>query len=49
MGGLRVASERAGAKPEMLMQNLRRPGREKLEAARDFIYAGLNSLNWSPK
>jgi len=49
MGGLRVASERAGAKPELLMQNLRRPGQEKLEAARDFIYAELNSRNWNPK
>lgn len=49
MGGLRVASEAAGAKPELLINNMRRPGQEKLEDARKFIATELNARNWNPK
>jgi cobaltochelatase CobN len=49
MGGLRVASEAAGAKPELLMNNMRRGGREKLEDARGFIATELNARNWNPR
>jgi cobaltochelatase CobN len=48
MGGLRVASEVAGAKPELLINNMRRPGEEKVEDARKFIAAELNGRNWNP-
>lgn len=49
MGGLRIASEAAGAKPELLMNNFRRPGREKLETAAGFIASELNARNWNPE
>jgi cobaltochelatase CobN len=48
MGGLRVASEAVGGKPELLINNMRRPGDEKLEDARKFIAAELHSRNWNP-
>jgi len=49
MGGLRVASESVGAKPELLINNLRRPGQETVEDARGFIAKELHSRNWNPK
>lgn len=49
MGGLRIASEAAGAKPELMMQNVRQPGREKTESARDFLAKELNARNWNPQ
>jgi cobaltochelatase CobN len=49
MGGLRVASEAAGAKPEVLINNLRRAGQETVEDARSFIAKELHSRNWNPK
>lgn len=49
MGGLRIASEAAGAKPELLVNNLRKAGREKIEDARTFIATELNVRNWNPK
>jgi cobaltochelatase CobN len=49
MGGLRVASETVGAKPELLINNMRRAGEEKIEDARKFIAAELNGRNWNPK
>ncbi len=49
MGGLRVASEAAGAKPELLINNFRRRGSERMETARNFLAAELNARNWNPK
>ncbi|BDC51172.1 hypothetical protein F183_A34880 [Bryobacterales bacterium F-183] len=49
MGGLRVASESVGAKPELLINNMRRPGQEKLQDARGFIATELNARNWNPR
>lgn len=49
MGGLRVASEVAGAKPALLVNNFRRPGREKIESAAGFIATELNARNWNPE
>jgi len=49
MGGLRLASEAAGAKPELVMNNLRHAGHEKVEGARDFIATELNARNWNPQ
>jgi cobaltochelatase CobN len=49
MGGLRVASESVGAKPELLINNMRRKGQEKVEDARKFIATELNARNWNPK
>lgn len=49
MGGLRVASESVGAKPELLIDNLRRAGQETVEDARGFIAKELHSRNWNPK
>jgi cobaltochelatase CobN len=49
MGGLRVASQAAGAKPELFINNMRRAGDEKIEEARHFIAAELNSRNWNPQ
>ncbi|MEK6396604.1 MAG: cobaltochelatase subunit CobN [Terriglobus sp.] len=49
MGGLRLASEAAGAKPELMMNNLRHAGHEKVEGARDFIATELNARNWNPQ
>jgi len=49
MGGLRVASAAVGAKPDMMMQNLRQPGREKTESVRDFLAKELNARNWNPR
>jgi cobaltochelatase CobN len=49
MGGLRLASEAVGAKPELLINNMRRVGDEKVEDARRFIAAELNSRNWNPQ
>ncbi|MEG9437339.1 cobaltochelatase subunit CobN [Edaphobacter sp. HDX4] len=49
MGGLRLASEAAGAKPELVINNLRHAGHEKVEGARDFIATELNARNWNPQ
>jgi cobaltochelatase CobN len=49
MGGLRVASEAAGAKPELLINNFRRRGSERMETARNFLATELNARNWNPK
>lgn len=49
MGGLRIASEAAGAKPELLINNMRRRGGERLESARNFIATELNARNWNPQ
>ena len=49
MGGLRLASEAAGAKPELIVNNLRHAGHEKVEGARDFIATELNARNWNPQ
>ncbi|WP_260704113.1 cobaltochelatase subunit CobN [Edaphobacter flagellatus] len=49
MGGLRLASEAAGAKPDLVVNNLRHAGHEKVENARDFIATELNARNWNPQ
>jgi cobaltochelatase CobN len=49
MGGLRLASEAAGAKPDLVVNNLRHAGHEKVEGARDFIATELNARNWNPQ
>ncbi|MDE1178210.1 MAG: cobaltochelatase subunit CobN [Edaphobacter sp.] len=49
MGGLRLASEVAGAKPDLVINNLRHAGHEKVEGARDFIATELNARNWNPQ
>jgi cobaltochelatase CobN len=49
MGGLRTASEAVGAKPKMLINNMRRAGQERVEDARSFIATELNVRNWNPK
>jgi cobaltochelatase CobN len=49
MGGLRVASESVGARPELLIHNMRRKGQEKIEDAQRFIATELNARNWNPK
>lgn len=49
MGGLRLASEAAGAKPDLVINNLRHAGHEKVEGARDFIATELNARNWNPQ
>lgn len=49
MGGLRLASEVAGARPELIVNNLRHAGHEKVEGARDFIATELNARNWNPQ
>jgi cobaltochelatase CobN len=49
MGGLRLASEAAGAKPDLVINNLRHNGREKVESARELIAAELNARNWNPR
>jgi cobaltochelatase CobN len=49
MGGLRVASQAVGAQPELLFNNMRRAGDEKLEDSRGFIATELNSRNWNPQ
>lgn len=49
MGGLRIASEAAGAHPELVINNLRHTGHEKVEGARDFIATELNARNWNPR
>jgi cobaltochelatase CobN len=49
MGGLRTASESVGAKPKMVINNMRRAGQEKVEDARSFIAKELHVRNWNPK
>lgn len=49
MGGLRLASEAAGAQPDLVINNLRHAGHEKVEGARDFIASELNARNWNPQ
>ncbi|WP_263417691.1 cobaltochelatase subunit CobN [Terriglobus albidus] len=49
MGGLRLASEAAGAKPDIVINNLRHAGHERVEGARDFIATELNARNWNPQ
>lgn len=49
MGGLRVASAAVGAKPELIMNNMRKAGEEKVEDARSFIATELNARNWNPR
>jgi cobaltochelatase CobN len=49
MGGLRTASEAVGAKPKMVINNMRRPGAERIEDARSFIATELHGRNWNPK
>jgi cobaltochelatase CobN len=49
MGGLRLASEAAGAKPDLVINNLRHAGHEKVEGARDFIATELNARTWNPQ
>ncbi|MBS1825017.1 MAG: cobaltochelatase subunit CobN [Acidobacteria bacterium] len=49
MGGLRVASAAAGAKPELFINNMRKKGEERLEDARSFIATELNARNWNPR
>jgi len=49
MGGLRVASEVAGARPELMINNLRRAGRERIESAQKFLATELNARNWNPR
>jgi cobaltochelatase CobN len=49
MGGLRAASASVGAKPELVINNLRRKGEERVEDARSFIATELNARNWNPR
>ncbi len=49
VGGLNVASRSVGAKPEILFNNLRSSGKERLEDARQVLATELNSRNWNPK
>ena len=49
VGGLDAASRSVGAKPDVLFNNLRAPGKERLMAARDVLAEELNSRNWNPK
>lgn len=49
MGGLRVASAAVGAKPELIFNNMRKSGEEKIEDARSFIATELNARNWNPR
>ena len=49
MGGLRIASATAGAKPELMFNDLRHPGQEKVQGAKEFIATELNARNWNPK
>jgi cobaltochelatase CobN len=49
MGGLKIASEAAGAKPKLMINNRRHTGHEKVEGAREFIATELNARNWNPR
>lgn len=49
MGGLRVASAAVGAKPELILNNMRKAGEERVEDARSFIATELNVRNWNPR
>lgn len=49
MGGLRIASATTGAKPELIFNDLRHPGQEKVQGAKEFIATELNARNWNPK
>ena len=49
VGGLNIASRSVGARPEVLFNNLRAPGKERLEDARQMLATELNSRNWNPK
>lgn len=49
MGGLRVASVAVGAKPELILNNMRKAGEERVEDARSFIATELNVRNWNPR
>ncbi|MBI1355874.1 MAG: hypothetical protein GC160_16155 [Acidobacteria bacterium] len=49
MGGLRVASESVGAKPRLYLNDLRKPGEERVEDARYAIARELNARNWNPQ
>ncbi len=49
MGGLRIASATTGAKPELMFNDLRHPGQEKVQGAKEFIATELNARNWNPK
>jgi cobaltochelatase CobN len=49
VGGLDNASRSVGARPVVLFNNLRAPGKERLEDARQVLATELNSRNWNPK
>ena len=38
-----------GAKPDLIINNMRKAGQEKLEDARSFIATELNARNWNPR
>src|SRR5581483_11458466 len=49
VGGLDNASRSVGATPDVMFNNLRAPGKERLEDARQVLATELNSRNWNPK
>lgn len=49
VGGLNIASKSVGAKPDILFNNLRARGKERLEDARHTLATELTSRNWNPK
>jgi len=49
VGGLDAASRSLGAAPQVLFNNLRAPGRERVEDARQVLATELHSRNWNPK
>ncbi|MCU1325681.1 MAG: CobN component of cobalt chelatase involved in biosynthesis [Bryobacterales bacterium] len=49
VGGLDAASRSVGASPQVMFNNLRAAGRERMETARDVLASELNSRNWNPK
>jgi cobaltochelatase CobN len=49
VGGLDAASRSVGATPEVLFNNFRSPGKERVMGAREVLAEELNTRNWNPK
>jgi cobaltochelatase CobN len=49
VGGLDLATRSLGGAPEVLFNNLRASGRERVEGAREVLAGELHSRNWNPK
>jgi cobaltochelatase CobN len=49
VGGLDAASRSLGANPQIMFNNLRVAGRERMDTAKEVLAAELNSRNWNPK